>query len=229
MSYEMKLAFEDGSSGYLVHYGIKGMKWGVWNAETKARYNENPALREERDLKDRENAAITASLSSLATLAKTGGDPLAAAARFGAVYASSRIAQKAVNAGRPIIDSLVTDPVKREKAQRRFEDRVSSAVTASGTAAATYVNTLGNVPAAAAAFGISYTASRMAKSATRAGKPLIDKLVKDPDSRKVAYKVAELSLRAAANAGLTEIGSAATNMLIYSTDANYKWDQLRQS
>ena len=23
---------------YLIHYGIKGMKWGVWNSETKARY-----------------------------------------------------------------------------------------------------------------------------------------------------------------------------------------------
>lgn len=26
-------------SGYLLHYGVKGMKWGVWNAETSARYN----------------------------------------------------------------------------------------------------------------------------------------------------------------------------------------------
>ena len=31
------VTFEDGSSGYLAHHGIKGMKWGVWNAETKAR------------------------------------------------------------------------------------------------------------------------------------------------------------------------------------------------
>lgn len=31
------LTFEDGSSGYLAHHGTKGMKWGVWNAETRAR------------------------------------------------------------------------------------------------------------------------------------------------------------------------------------------------
>jgi hypothetical protein len=32
------LSFEDGSYGYLAHHGIKGMKWGVWNSETRARY-----------------------------------------------------------------------------------------------------------------------------------------------------------------------------------------------
>ena len=32
------LTFEDGSSGYLSHHGVKGMKWGVWNEETKARH-----------------------------------------------------------------------------------------------------------------------------------------------------------------------------------------------
>lgn len=29
--------FSDGSEGYLAHHGVKGMKWGVWNAETRAR------------------------------------------------------------------------------------------------------------------------------------------------------------------------------------------------
>lgn len=32
-----KLTFEDGSSGYLEHFGVKGMHWGVWNDETRAR------------------------------------------------------------------------------------------------------------------------------------------------------------------------------------------------
>lgn len=36
---EYKITFEDGSSGYLEHHGVKGMHWGVHNAETKARYN----------------------------------------------------------------------------------------------------------------------------------------------------------------------------------------------
>lgn len=32
-----KLTFEDGHSAYLEHFGIKGMHWGVWNDETRAR------------------------------------------------------------------------------------------------------------------------------------------------------------------------------------------------
>lgn len=32
------VTFEDGSSRYLSHHGVKGMKWGVWNEETKERY-----------------------------------------------------------------------------------------------------------------------------------------------------------------------------------------------
>lgn len=35
---DYKVTFTDGSEA-LMHHGIKGMKWGVWNAETAARYN----------------------------------------------------------------------------------------------------------------------------------------------------------------------------------------------
>lgn len=34
---EYKLTFVDGSNGYLEHFGVKGMHWGVWNDETRAR------------------------------------------------------------------------------------------------------------------------------------------------------------------------------------------------
>ena len=33
---DYKFTFQDGSEA-LMHYGVKGMKWGVWNAETRAR------------------------------------------------------------------------------------------------------------------------------------------------------------------------------------------------
>lgn len=32
------VTFDDGSSGYLAHHGVKGMKWGKWNPETQAKY-----------------------------------------------------------------------------------------------------------------------------------------------------------------------------------------------
>lgn len=34
---EYLVHFEDGSAGYLSHHGVKGMKWGVWNEETRLR------------------------------------------------------------------------------------------------------------------------------------------------------------------------------------------------
>lgn len=39
------LTFEDGSKAYLEHYGVKGMKWGVWNEETRSRYSVGPGHR----------------------------------------------------------------------------------------------------------------------------------------------------------------------------------------
>ena len=33
-----KITFEDGSTAYLAHHGVMGMKWGVRNAETQAKY-----------------------------------------------------------------------------------------------------------------------------------------------------------------------------------------------
>ena len=36
---EYLLTFDNGSYAVLEHSGVKGMKWGVWNAETKARYS----------------------------------------------------------------------------------------------------------------------------------------------------------------------------------------------
>lgn len=32
----------------LVHYGIKGMKWGVWNAETRERHSRDRKIKKER-------------------------------------------------------------------------------------------------------------------------------------------------------------------------------------
>ena len=37
---DFAVRFEDGSDGYLAHHGVQGMHWGIWNAETRARYAE---------------------------------------------------------------------------------------------------------------------------------------------------------------------------------------------
>ncbi len=39
-----KLTFKDKSSAILSHHGTDGMKWGVWNTETREKYKANPAL-----------------------------------------------------------------------------------------------------------------------------------------------------------------------------------------
>ena len=48
------LTFEDGSDAYLSHHGIKGMKWGVWNEETKARHT-GGKFKQKRDLEKAAN------------------------------------------------------------------------------------------------------------------------------------------------------------------------------
>ena len=40
---QLKLTFEDGSSAFLAHHGVKGMKWGVHNEETQQKYGETGA------------------------------------------------------------------------------------------------------------------------------------------------------------------------------------------
>ena len=44
---EYKITFTDGSEAYLAHSGVKGMKWGVWNEETRARRSAARAARKE--------------------------------------------------------------------------------------------------------------------------------------------------------------------------------------
>lgn len=41
------ILFDDGSSAYLEHHGVKGMHWGIWNAETAARRAGRKAFRKQ--------------------------------------------------------------------------------------------------------------------------------------------------------------------------------------
>ncbi len=44
--------FEDGDEAYLTHFGVKGMKWGVRNAETVARYARNKVMDSVNEMQD---------------------------------------------------------------------------------------------------------------------------------------------------------------------------------
>lgn len=76
------ITFEDGSSAYLEHHGIKGMKWGVHNEETKVKYGElrkadrSSAYGRGEDYSRKQGSAFVKreKLRSKASLAKESGD-----------------------------------------------------------------------------------------------------------------------------------------------------------
>lgn len=37
LNMKYRFTFDDGSEA-LIHYGVRGMKWGIWNSETRAKY-----------------------------------------------------------------------------------------------------------------------------------------------------------------------------------------------
>lgn len=135
---DYKFTFEDGSMA-LAHYGVLGMKWGVHNAETKARYGEGgrskkseaerQADREARS-QSRKNAAAYAAMIGGVSMLRT-GNPIVGALTFGAAYTSSRISSTAARKGRPLVERLVKDPVKAKKITNAAE----VALTVAGTVA----------------------------------------------------------------------------------------------
>ena len=79
---EYLLTFEDGSSAYLEHFGVKGMHWGVWNDETRARRmggtgavrkNETDASAKRKGLTDKQKKMLKGAAIGLGTAAAIGG------------------------------------------------------------------------------------------------------------------------------------------------------------
>lgn len=54
--------------GSLSHYGIPGMKWGVWNEETRARYTGNRVKKERKHLSNDQKKKIKKVASTVAKL-----------------------------------------------------------------------------------------------------------------------------------------------------------------
>ena len=59
---EYKLTFADGSEAYLEHHGVKGMKWGVRNAETLAKYQHSGRAKRATKSMDKLSQKIEANL-----------------------------------------------------------------------------------------------------------------------------------------------------------------------
>jgi hypothetical protein len=64
---EFKMTFENGSEAIL-HSGIKGMKWGVWNAETAARYGRKGGTKHKTGLSSGQKALILAAGTTVAAV-----------------------------------------------------------------------------------------------------------------------------------------------------------------
>lgn len=56
---DYKVTFADGSEAF-AHSGVKGMKWGVWNAETAARYGRKGGTKHKHGLSPTQKALIVA-------------------------------------------------------------------------------------------------------------------------------------------------------------------------
>jgi hypothetical protein len=117
-----RIILDDGSDAVLSHSGVKGMKWGVWNEETKRRRAGGSDKSRQRK-SDMAAAAKSAAISAGLTALRTGGNPGITIAAFGTAYASNRIAQHAVRKGKPAIDKLV----KNENARPWVEFAARSA------------------------------------------------------------------------------------------------------
>lgn len=71
---EYVLHYANGAEGYLAHSGVKGMKWGKWNAETAARYGNVKTSHNRTALKSEK--AFWKSQAAYATGNKAKGDSL---------------------------------------------------------------------------------------------------------------------------------------------------------
>lgn len=120
---DYKVTFQDGSEA-LAHYGVLGMKWGVWNSETRARRSgegRKPRLTAEQKARYKEvakvalkGAAVGAAIIGgrmLVRAALTAAlGPVGGAAATGGVHGAARLSQILLD--RPdeynhIVDTLV--------------------------------------------------------------------------------------------------------------------------
>lgn len=69
---EFKMTFQDGSEA-LLHSGIKGMKWGVWNSETAARYGRKGGTQHKTGLTSGQKAIIFAAGTTAAVVGVSAG------------------------------------------------------------------------------------------------------------------------------------------------------------
>lgn len=144
------------NSNYLAHYGVKGMHWGVWNAETKAKYGLDGSISKgaKREI---QRLALTNASNTGGTVgglvgAFTGNPLLAGGSAIAATAASYPIhnlkLRKQYKKGSDAIDKLVTKRGKDGKPIDKKERDFQRAKT---------LSTVSTIAANAAVVGVATT------------------------------------------------------------------------
>lgn len=114
------LLFDTGSSAVLEHSGVKGMKWGVWNAETRARRTGKTSKQKAEVKEQRKQERATAAKKALAVGAvatvRSGFNPVVGGIALASTYAGHRVSSEAVRAGQPLLKKAFKDPEKQKMA-----------------------------------------------------------------------------------------------------------------
>ena len=103
---EYLISFDDGSSAFLAHHGVKGMKWGVWNDETKSKYgggdsSAKGAKRTIRDLNrlDKRRAVEVGKAAHFSNSSADYAKRSAIAEKHGRMERAAKLKEKSVQAG----------------------------------------------------------------------------------------------------------------------------------
>lgn len=113
----------DAGDKFLCHHGKKGMKWGVWNAETAARYNgtttakpssaKQTAIKKTKDAKDAVTDKVKKAKESASEelrLIKENPEYAKAEAKYAAKKAATTAGKLAVTAGTTAIGTTIGGP-----------------------------------------------------------------------------------------------------------------------
>ena len=112
------ITFEDGSSGYLSHHGVQGMKWGVRNEETLRKYQHSRGAQRAR-------AKMEKTSNQLSSAVRSGDEKTAK--RYSRALASQQISYHAKEAKKGGEDALKGPGGSIRKDAKTADDALNTA------------------------------------------------------------------------------------------------------